>query len=383
MTSKTIDNIVWFIPFKKLRDSVRDYLLFQYNIRNDIYDFLQSNNNLKDIVKEQHLSLASLKEDIKELLSLNKIRAWDSYYFGLTLFRKSIKNDSNFLLKYSNLIKDLDNESIETINGILSKITNYNNINDPVYFSNKESENLNRLLEEFNNKIIKVNEGLFIYDKYILPENNFEMEAFYGKYGMDYIKNINQVRNKNIIDAGGYIGDSAIVFSDYTDKNVYSFEPFLHHYNMMLKTIELNKKNNIIPVNMALGDENKELSLYSSGNLNMGLSIEANSKQSDINQIENKVKMVTLDSYVKENNIEVGLIKTDLEGFEQPFLKGAINTIKEQKPVLIISIYHNYSDFFEIKPMIENLNLGYKFKIIEPKHHAAALASTILLAEVY
>lgn len=383
MTSKTIDNIVWFIPFKKLRDSVRDYLLFQYNIRNDIYDFLQSNNNLKDIVKEQHLSLASLKEDIKELLSLNKIRAWDSYYFGLTLFRKSIKNDSNFLLKYSNLIKDLDNESIETINGILSKITNYNNINDPVYFSNKESENLNRLLEEFNNKIIKVNEGLFIYDKYILPFNHFGREIFYDKYGMDYVKNLNQVKNKNIIDAGGYIGDSAILFSDYTDKNVYSFEPFLHHYNMMLKTIELNKKNNIIPVNMALGDENKELSLYSSGNLNMGLSIEANSKQSDINQIENKVKMLTLDSYVKENNIEVGLIKTDLEGFEQPFLKGAINTIKEQKPVLIISIYHNYSDFFEIKPMIENLNLGYKFRIIKSEIYPSAVVSTILLAEVY
>ena len=215
-----------------------------------------------------------------------------------------------------------------------------------------------------------------------MPENNFEMEAFYGKYGMDYVKNLNQVKNKNIIDAGGYIGDSAILFSDYTDKNVYSFEPFLHHYNMMLKTIELNEKNNIIPVNIALGNENKELSLYSSGNLNMGLSIDANSKQSDINQIENKVKMVTLDSYVKENNIEVGLIKTDLEGFEQPFLKGAINTIKEQKPVLIISIYHNYSDFFEIKPMIENLDLGYKFKIVKPKS-IQVITETKLLAEVY
>ena len=74
---------------------------------------------------------------------------------------------------------------------------------------------------------------------------------------MDYIKNINQVKNKNIIDAGGFIGDSAIVFSYYTDKNVYSFEPFLQNYNMILKTIELNKKNNIIPVNMALGNENK------------------------------------------------------------------------------------------------------------------------------
>ena len=347
MTSKTIDNIVWFIPSRKLRDNIRDYMNFIYNKINEI----------------------------------NKpIRAWDRYLF--ILFREDIKNDANFYQKYLNLIKNLDKESVEIVIGILSKITNYNNIEDDIYFSRKESKRLNDLYEEFNNKIIKINEELFIYDKYILPKNQFEIEAFYGKYGMDYVKNLNQVKNKNIIDAGAYIGDSAILFSDYTDKNVYSFEPFLHHYNMMLKTIELNKKNNIIPVNMALGDSNKELSLYSDGDLNMGLSIERNSEQSDINCIENKVKMVTLDSYVKENNIEVGLIKTDLEGFEQPFLKGAIETIKKQKPVLIISIYHNYSDFFEIKPMLENLNLGYKFKIIEPKALESAVVSTLLLAEV-
>ena len=219
------------------------------------------------------------------------------------------------------------------------------------------------------------------YDKYILPKNHFESEVFYDKSGMNYIKNINQVKNKNIIDAGGYIGDSAIVFSDYTDKNVYSFEPFLQNYNLMLKTIELNKKNNIIPVNIALGDENKEIGMDASVGAGSGLSIE-NAKESNINNIKNKVKMMALDSYVKENNIEVGLIKTDLEGFEQPFLKGAIETIKEQKPVLIISIYHNYSDFFEIKPMIENLNLGYKFRIIRNKS-PQLITETKLLAEVY
>ena len=340
MTSKTIDNIVWFIPSRKLRDNIRDFMHFIYN--------------------------------------LNKpLKAWD----GATHFRKDIKNDANFYQKYLNLIKNLDKESVEIVIGILSKITNYNNIEDAIYFSHKESKRLNDLYEEFNNKIIKINEELFIYDKYILPKNHFEIEVFYDKSGMDYIKNINQVKNKNIIDAGGYIGDSAIVFSDYTDKNIYSFEPFLQNYNLMLKTIELNKKNNIIPVNMALGNENKEISIYSnSDTANSGLSVET--KQSDINSFENKVKMVTLDSYVKENNIEVGLIKTDLEGFEQSFLKGAIETIKEQKPVLIISIYHNYSDFFEIKPMIENLNLGYKFRIIKNRLNKV-ISETKLLAEVY
>ena len=72
----------------------------------------------------------------------------------------------------------------------------------------------------------------------------------------------------------------------------------------------------------------------------------------------------------------------DLEGFEQPFLRGALNTIKTQKPALMISIYHNYSDFFDIKPMLENLNLGYKFKIVRPEEHLA-LVTTSMIAEVY
>ncbi len=47
------------------------------------------------------------------------------------------------------------------------------------------------------------------------------------------------------------------------------------------------------------------------------------------------------------------------------FLSGAVETIKSQKPMLFISIYHSVEDFFEIKPWIENLDLGYKFEIIK------------------
>lgn len=30
MTSKTINSIVWWIPFRELRDNVRNYLRFKY-----------------------------------------------------------------------------------------------------------------------------------------------------------------------------------------------------------------------------------------------------------------------------------------------------------------------------------------------------------------
>ena len=140
------------------------------------------------------------------------------------------------------------------------------------------------------------------------------------------------------------------------------------------KNIALNNKSNVEPVYMALGDQNNEIyiddSNVSSGNV------------LNIKNTGNKVQMTTLDSFVEKNNIKVGLIKTDLEGFEQPFLRGALNTIKKQKPVLIISIYHNYSDFFDIKPMIEELDLGYKFKILKSNDFNIIL-ETKLIAEVY
>lgn len=142
----------------------------------------------------------------------------------------------------------------------------------------------------------------------------------------------------------------------------------------MKKNIALNNKSNVEPVYMALGDQNNEIyiddSNVSSGNV------------LNIKNTGNKVQMTTLDSFVEKNNIKVGLIKTDLEGFEQPFLRGALNTIKKQKPILIISIYHSYSDFFDIKPMIEELDLGYKFKISK-SNDFNIIVETKLIAEVY
>lgn len=53
------------------------------------------------------------------------------------------------------------------------------------------------------------------------------------------------------------------------------------------------------------------------------------------------VEITTLDSFVKEHNLQVGFIKVDTEGFEMEFLKGAKETICTQKPAMLLSIYHS------------------------------------------
>ena len=91
-------------------------------------------------------------------------------------------------------------------------------------------------------------------------------------------------------------------------------------------------------------------------------------------------QMFTLDKYVSEHpEMNVGLIKVDIEGQEQNFLMGATETIKKFRPMLILSIYHNWSDFLRIKSLIEILNLGYKF-IISKSTPGAIILETELLA---
>ncbi len=56
----------------------------------------------------------------------------------------------------------------------------------------------------------------------------------------------------------------------------------------------------------------------------------------------------------------------DVEGSESAAIRGAIETIRRFKPLMAISVYHTPEDFLGIKPFIESLGLGYRFRI---EHH--------------
>lgn len=221
---------------------------------------------------------------------------------------------------------------------------------------------------------------IYIYKNYKLYENYFEPNLFYYRMGINQIKNIKKVKGKDIIDVGAYIGDSSIILSDYTDKKVYAFEAFYDNYKKIIKTAELNKKTNIIPVNKALGEDCSVRKFYVRSDSDTGhgmLERDNLSYEKEVN-----VNQITLDEYVEKNQVRVGLIKVDIEGAERKFLHGAKKTICEQKPVLLLSIYHTAADFFELKSMVEELKVGYSFKIFQPLTRSSFLLETALICEV-
>lgn len=284
----------------------------------------------------------------------------------------------NFEEMFLRLIKGLEPDSVKNIIKIIKRQQSYLQTKDQSLdiFTREEQENLRRLQDEFSANIFEISDTLYCYKNYLLPVNHFEPSVFYYRHGINELETLHKAKSKDIIDVGGFIGDSALIFSPLTNRKVYSFEAVPDNYRLLQKTLELNQITNVVAENLALSSQSCFISISLAG------SGSSTFERKGIKYLGNiEVQAITLDEYVERNHLDIGLIKVDIEGAEQDFLKGAVKTITIQKPILLISIYHNANDFFNIKPMIEDWNLGYKFRIHKPTI-SSITGEALLLAEV-
>jgi len=224
--------------------------------------------------------------------------------------------------------------------------------------------------ELINKQFIK----LFIgrYKKwFLLPINHYETSVFHYKCGLIFLSKRfrNLIKNKDFIDGGAFIGDSALVFEKfYQPKKIYAFEPGQEIFNAMLKTIQMNNLKRVIPIKKGLG-EKEEI-----------LKFELKSSCSHVTEKgDQTIEIISIDDFVSKNNLNLGLIKMDIEGFEFNALKGAEKSIKIFKPILLISIYHDGMAFFETANFIQKISPYYKF-IVRKLDPSKPFAETQLIA---
>lgn len=288
----------------------------------------------------------------------------------------------DFQRDFLSLVDGLDKESIETVVLTLHRLEIIQNLKESnmAPFSEEEKQTIRYLVEHFHSNVLKLSETCYFYRGCLLPINQFESCVFWDKCGLPYLEHPEQLADKDIIDAGAFIGDSALILAPFTSHTVYAFEPMPTNFELLLKTINMNELTNVVACNLALGEQVGTIRLSPSINFNGSGSTQFKNDAFNYRE-EIEVPITTLDKFVKEKNLQVGLIKADVEGAEQFLLRGAMETVKTQKPALLISIYHNASDFFKIKPMLEDLDLGYKFKIRHPVG-GSVMTEMILIAEV-
>lgn len=230
--------------------------------------------------------------------------------------------------------------------------------------------------EAFTKEIIPTGDA-FRYREFLLPIREFTPAVFLYEHGLPALKTFEALGDGAIIDGGGAHGDSILIFRKYRRNPIHSFEPHPGMRDLLRKTLSLNslsEGDDVVVVDRALADTTDNEVLMtdngSSSRIDAGLDRGV------------KATTVTLDEYVSRRGLRVGLIKVDIEGAEQAFLRGAAHTLKTQKPILIISNYHSYDDFFHIKTFIENLECGYEFDFYKGVD-ASVWASVMLLAEAH
>lgn len=316
-----------------------------------------SNILIKLWCKDVCLMLYGLKHFNLNLL-LDSIFFWKYRYVWDNKLAREFASKYTFYLDNKNykkkLIKWLDCESIKNVNQIEF------NINQILKNRRKYINLVNFWITENPSKI-KNQIDEYTKDMY-LPINHKEQTVFYFKHGISYVENLKTLINwKDILDCWAFIGDSALMFSKelwFKDeggviKNIFCLEPDYNNGKLLEKTIINNSLTwKVIPI--ALWVWKKKENLY----------IKQNWSTSTVwFDWWDIIKIDKIDNIVRDYWIKPWLIKWDIEWLEYDSILWAKIIIKQYKPILLISIYHNWRDFYQIKPLLESRNLWYKFKI--------------------
>jgi FkbM family methyltransferase len=199
----------------------------------------------------------------------------------------------------------------------------------------------------------------------------FNQEVFCASHLLEMLDRrvIDYIRPRAALDIGAWVGDSALVFMDYT-KDVYSFEPTLEGFNALEKTIGLNpgRFGTGHAVRLALSDT-VQISRFQDG---------ANEAASMRGAGGSPVNVTTLDKWMEGKNVSVGVVKCDTEGHGWKVINGAAKTLAKHRPLLLLSVYHCPEEFFGIRQRLGDILSNYEYGMefgcnAAPKFHELSL----------
>jgi FkbM family methyltransferase len=142
-----------------------------------------------------------------------------------------------------------------------------------------------------------------------------------------------------VIDIGANIGYYTIIASTLVGPHgkVIAYEPEDNNYSFLLKNIEYNKLDNVVPVRSAVSDRNGKIELHISNDNGLTHAIVANC---DVKETV-YVTTTTLDHSLKTMGVnKVDILKIDIEGAEIMAIKGMGETIRNNPNIIIFTEFY-------------------------------------------
>lgn len=189
----------------------------------------------------------------------------------------------------------------------------------------------------------------FYYNDQLLKFNYVEgdwISKSWKKNEFYELRLLEKIRSLNIkgvyIDVGAQHGNHSIYFDKFCpSEKVISIEGNPYNFNYLKQNINNNCKN-VILHNIIVNDNPGETLYmkYSKSNTG-GSQVVKNAINSNCKNTSN-----TLDNLLI-NEVNISLIKMDIENYEYYALLGAVNVIEKHKPVIIIELHEKTNPYYE------------------------------------
>lgn len=177
--------------------------------------------------------------------------------------------------------------------------------------------------------------------------------------------------NEIFVDLGTYTGDT---IQNYMEVFQQQYKK-IYCYEITTESINIAKKNlqqypNIEYHQKAVGETEKTMYIM------------PNKESNSANEISEDgtipIEVVSIDHDITE---PITTIKMDIEGSEQQAIQGCKEHIQNDKPKLLISVYHHHEDIWKIPKIIEQIKPGYHFYL---RYHGSILFPTeVTLTAIY
>lgn len=170
-------------------------------------------------------------------------------------------------------------------------------------------------------------------------------------------------KNKISLDIGALWGGYTILLSKLSEK-VFVFEPNISKYNFLKSAFK--KTNNVEIFNYAVSNKSDRVKFRLPKNSPGNATIEESNTLDEFESVEEyDVQTTTIDQMMFDN---VGFIKIDIEGHEYSALEGMIQTLRGNRPNLLIEIEERHKTGSINKTTDLMRSLDYKMLFIIEKN---------------
>jgi len=190
-----------------------------------------------------------------------------------------------------------------------------------------------------------------------------KIKADQNYYEAEFLCALNQLISQEgaIVDIGANIGNHTVYFAKSTKRKIIAFEPEPLNHLCLLANIALNNiASQVRTYEIALGknDESIKLTMAIEGNHGSFTRINSDTPIDRPFEISDALTTKTLDTALQEyhHNDAIALLKIDVEGMELDVLKGGIQTIKANKPIIACEC-STESQLKKVESLLEQL--GY------------------------